>query len=73
MTVLYRSCKTVKIAFKTKVIAEVSEYSLNLKPIKLKVLNYLNFILFFLRLWQLLSKLMHLEQKVHSHIQYLRK
>lgn len=36
-------------------IAKVSEYSLDLKPIKLKVLNFFNFTLFFLRLWQLLS------------------
>lgn len=65
MTILCRSCKTAKIAFKTKVIAKVSEYSLNPKTIKFKVLNCLNFTLFFLRVWQLLSELMYLEQKVH--------
>lgn len=37
MTILCRSCKTAKSAFKTKVVAEVSEYPLNLKTIKLKV------------------------------------
>lgn len=37
MPVLCRSCKTAKIAFKTKVVAEVSEYHLNLKTIKFEV------------------------------------
>lgn len=70
MTILCRSCKTAKIAFKMKVIAKVSEYSLNLKTIKFKVLNCLNLTLFFLRLWQLLSELMYIEQKVHHSFGY---
>lgn len=70
MTILCRSCKTAKIAFKTKVIAKVSEYSLNLKTIKFKVLNCLNLTLFFLRLWRLLSEVMYIEQKVHHSFGY---
>lgn len=37
MPILCRSCKTAKIAFKTKVVAKVSEYHLNLRTINLKV------------------------------------
>lgn len=37
MTILCRSCKTAKVAFKTEVLSEVSEYPLNLKIIKLSL------------------------------------
>lgn len=37
MTVLYGSCKTARSAHTTKVVAEISEYPPNLKPVGLKV------------------------------------
>lgn len=72
MTILCRSCKTAKIAFKTKVVAEVSKYPLNLKTVKLKVSKpaKLCSVLTFLRLWQLLSGLMCLEQKVRHSLRH---
>lgn len=65
MTVLCRSCNTARIAIKTKVVTEVSEYPLNLETVNLKVSKPANFcsVLTHLRLQQLLFELMCLEQK----------
>lgn len=72
MTILCRSCKTEKNAFKTTVVAYVSEYSLNLKPIKLQVSKPAKFrcVLTLLKLWQLLFELMCLEQKVRHSLRH---
>jgi len=72
MTILCRFCETAKIAFKTKVVAEVSEYLLNLKTIKLKVSKPAKFrsVLTLLRLQQLLFELMCPEQKVRHSLRH---